>query len=358
MDELHPPPKISSGGKTLIVLRSYAPCVQIVSSSTGRKIHAMKAALSYTPVKVRGKRGGIAAEKWNTDKRRRAALQKRRDPFVVGVARSKPKARAHQQDVCRPVLEALPPEILQEIFIYSGNVELPPVSKEILFNLSKSQHLRTEMASRLLDPILDTNESIAPELERRAATRLMNCKFFTVEFFVEWIERRAGSSTPRPLSLNAVEWQRAWATLRPSEGLLPPKKLLLPPFTKDKVSFLSILAPGVHNIAELDVAYGEFAYEALVAAAGNSDSELVALLLGMGVKPTTEVVTAAVMDGDCDEDVVRRLLHNTTNRTATEGEVDLLDRTLWNWAEKAKKQGNEKGEWLMRALREAAISEG
>ena len=67
----------------------------------------------------------------------------------------------------------------------------------------------------------------------------------------------------------------------------------------------------------------------------------------VGVLPNTSHLRLAVIECDCPPDIVYRLLSGHTDH------VDLEDRELVSWAVERKKQGDWRGEWLLKLLRRA-----
>ena len=102
---------------------------------------------ALTPIRIRGKRRGMPAEKWHYGKRRNPELQKRPTPLE----RTTPPGTAlrisstrRRRDTAESPLERLPSEVTQIIFEYSANIELPLTSRALALTLSKSQHLQLE----------------------------------------------------------------------------------------------------------------------------------------------------------------------------------------------------------------------
>lgn len=314
-----------------------------------------------TPLRIRGKRRGTPAEKWKTGRRRKPELQKRPCSFEHGTnSAGTPSVRPRKQRPVQQVspLEDLPAEILQAIFDYAGNIDLPVVSRPLAAKLSNSQHLQTELTNRLLAPVLNVATDTSSAKDRRAATRLLNSRFMTWQFFKSWLSRFSAASAPNraPEDTEESSWAFVWSSLHPSRALLPPKKLLLPPFSEDKVSFLSTLLNGTTEIADLDPSYGELAYDCLVAAIHGGNTDVVDLLLKAGLKSSTELLRIAVADAGCNQDIVQMLVSaGTASRpraTASKSAIDLLDQDLWSWAEQARQQGNVRGPWLISYLQD------
>lgn len=262
-------------------------------------------------------------------------------------------------------MEKLPAEILQQIFSYSANIDLPVVSRQLAFKLSQSQHLEHHLTSRLLRPVLGhptTNPTASP---LAAATRLLNSRFVTWDFFAQWLRNQPEASAAEdasPSDASDMDLGRLWAAMGPAPNLLPPKKLLLPPFTPEKTQFLRILAQNIQDVAALDASYGAVAYEGLVAAVRAGQPEVVSILINMGIVGDTELLRIAVAEAGCNKGIVEMLVSQSsrvmessqqTGRRNTSESVDLLDPVVWTWAEKASGVGDGKGKWLVALLKNA-----
>lgn len=320
-----------------------------------------------TAVRVRGKRcAAVPEEKWPTGKRRNPALQKR--PVSVDQPRTNEqlssRSRRQKQKSLEDEspLERLPAEVLQQVFEYSANIELPLVSRELAAKLSKSNHLQQQLTTRILSVVLGHPSASAKELA--SATRLLNSKFMTWEFFTTWLKAQVISTglvnVPEG-PWDAASATEAWLALQPPLALLPPKKLLSSPFNQEKVRFLEVLGRNIDDLAGLDASYGELGHECLFIAVRDAQQELVSLLLSMGLAPSTELLRVAVTESDCNKDIVRllvsaagdghRQLPSESERSADI--VDLLDPVLWAWADEARRRGDKKGEWLLGHLKRA-----
>ncbi|EME49593.1 hypothetical protein DOTSEDRAFT_68391 [Dothistroma septosporum NZE10] len=312
----------------------------------------------FTPVKIRGKRNAIPAEKWHDAKRRKPQLQRRRLSNATMPTSSSVSRKRLQTDIGGSPLEMLPAEVTHHIFGYSANVNLPLASRQLAAKLSKSTHLEHQLTETLLAPVLrllGNEEAGAAQLS--AATRLLNSRFVTFEFFKSWLR---GHNEARSLHVSdgaqdEAYWRAIWTALQPSPTLLPPSKLISPPFTAAKTSFLAVLVQGTPGVSTIDPAYGEFALQGLQSAIPARQGKVVSLLLAMGVTVSTEMLRIAVIDSGCDKDIVTRLLDATAPADGSlpyQQGVDLLDPSLWAWAEKARKDGDDKGQWLVALLRD------
>ncbi|SMR42398.1 unnamed protein product [Zymoseptoria tritici ST99CH_1E4] len=261
--------------------------------------------------------------------------------------------KRRRRDVPRSLLEEMPAEVVQLIFEYSTNVDLPLTSTLMARKLRKSAYLQRQLTDRLLDPVLGFEDATqtAPHAVLTDATRLLNSRFMTFGFFQAWLQSRSAfTSVASGGDQSSAEptWSTKWSALCPSPGLLPPDKLLRSPFSADKVGFLKVFADQMNNIVERDPAYGEIAYEGLMHAIQEQQLDVVTILLSLGLRPSTELLRVAVTEAGCDEDLVRLL----AGHVEPEDSVDLLDPVLWAWAEKARANGNAKGDWLIAFLRE------
>jgi hypothetical protein len=315
-----------------------------------------------TAIKVRGKRSATPAEKWQAGKKRRrpdadspsvTSSSERSTPVSTneslhGEANMGQKRRRRSPSLSR--LEQLPTEILQTIFDFSTNVALPLVSPHLAAQL-RDQHIYSTVTNRILRRVVGFDEgSHADRGDLSAATRLLGCRFIDWSFLRKWLESEV--SVP-PSSNPSVYWQR-WADLKPSTDLLPPIKVLHGPWTDDKKAFLRMFSPGVVDLAALSSIHHEIASEGLSQAIAEVSSEAVDILLSMGVAGNTELLRQAVIDCGCNKDIVTALLGHTNRRHHGHAQLDLLDPALWSWAQRARQDRNEKGDWLIHLLRSRA----
>lgn len=326
-----------------------------------------------TPIHIRGKRKAKPEEKWHYGKQRKLQharpLSGRGSSMMsdLSVARPTDKRRRRKRHSNLSALEHLPTEILHAIFELSANPDLPLTSRYLASQLESSHHLHLELTRRVLYPVLDEKESSQAELQH--ALRLMNSRFFTYQFFMEWLRlefnlrnlhqewqdcvARADQS-----ELDQEVWVACtWEKLRPNPNLPPPPKLLRGPFTEEKVRFLRYVSYTLSKdtaatAAGLDPVYLETAKEGLHQAVLENANEAVSAFWSFGLKPDTELLRKAVIDAGCDKDVVRSLVDRSGIQPPC---IDYLDPALWAWAERARKGGDEeKGTWLMELLKDGA----
>lgn len=303
-----------------------------------------------TTIRVRGKKTATTDEKW-TSKKKRQILHLRspseRGPSAASglpdIESQKRKKRKRTHPLSK--LEQLPTEILQAIFVFSANPELP-LSSPRLGSQLKGKHLHDEITSGVLGPLFGTATPASEAVVANAA-RLMNSRFFTWPFFATWLklEQQANNieCLPDPIS---ICFQFFWGV-----DLLPPRKLLRAPFTKDKVQFLKAMNRARNPCARPNVPplYRELAIQAAPQAFAEGSVDTVKGLIHFCLNPNTDLLRLAVMDGGCEKDTVSELI--------AEGrypDMDPLDATIWTWAERARAGGNEKGQWLMSTLTDAS----
>ncbi|KIW09635.1 hypothetical protein, variant [Verruconis gallopava] len=77
------------------------------------------------------------------------------------------------------LFEALPSELLQDIFLFSANLNLPLCSKQLMAALT-SQHLKFEVTLQILVQQSDT-------LDQENKSQLLSRKFFTWEFLIRYV---------------------------------------------------------------------------------------------------------------------------------------------------------------------------
>ena len=314
---------------------------------------------SMTAVKVFGKRHGTKEEKLRRKVHRRPDLYNRFDKVPkaasclssITFGRRRQTSRRIRSQASR--LENLPAEILQQIFELSDNLDLPLASKALTEKLS-SKHLHNALATKLLRPIIGHVHTQASEYDLAVATRLLNSKFVTWDFFRAWLcGQRVSQEVSDTLPEN-LDWRDTWKSFSPSSQLRPPKKLLRSPFTEGKTAFLSVLIrPAVDIIG--DPVYRELAYEGLSKAVHDGHSAATENFLLMGLQCDTELLRTAVVDSGCNKSVVELLLScrrfPSVRQSLGSESLDLLDPVVWNWADNARSRGDSKGEWLMGLLR-------
>lgn len=329
-----------------------------------------------TAVKVRGKRNRKPEEKWHHGKKRKTVKQDSSTSLkqdansqssIVGSTRPARKRKRHDPELSQ--LEQLPTEILQLIFTYSANVELPLASPRLASQLANA-HLFREISDRVFDPIIKTK--ISKESEHLAAvTRLMNSRFFTWTYFQDWLEHRIkiDAALLKHVSVRkddtiyemfpVCRYQDAWEYFAQNVegGLLPPLKVFKTPFTKENLDFLRVcwlahcllddFDPGPLYMAKVKVALRN-------AIAERNLSMVVLCVQGFKKALTLDIsyIRTAVVEGGCVADIIETLAAKMLSYGTPDDHVDWLDPDLWAWATKASQEGDKRGRWLMQLLRQ------
>ncbi|KAK6433219.1 hypothetical protein LTR95_010604 [Oleoguttula sp. CCFEE 5521] len=325
-----------------------------------------------TPIRIRGKRTACKAEKWHFGKKRKhlqvvtssLALSEASSQDASGVSRAPKRRKVH---LAR--LEQLPVELIQEILLYSGNLDLPLASPRLASQLSGKQ-MQWQLTKQALSPMIHCT-STASSQELRRAERLLSCRFMTWTFFAQWLDDQAGPQLDvQPGSFASTDRHQIdqWRSLRPSADLVIPVKLLHGPWTRDKISFLRVLASNSSdNTAGLTGLASEIGHTGLIDAAREQCMEALELLRRLGIAPDQELLRNAIVDFGCQRDTVMYILRWCASEvmrcvagggdgggakdTRANVDIDFLDPVIWAWAEKARKAGDAKGEWLTKTLK-------
>ena len=319
---------------------------------------------SQTPIRIRGKRGAPKEVEWHSGKKRKVtqagsatasqeSSSSRSTPSTEESVSRRGRRKQQPPELSR--LEQLPTEVLQAIFEFSANLDLPLASKRLASQLA-SKHLYRSLTSIVLDRDFDHSRQANEDIQ--AAMRLMNSRFFTWSFFRAWLREesdrpnflcewlkvyRPGESGSWPA---LEEW--TWLQLHPKRRPPPPIKLLRGPFTQDRIQFLEFFTRNLSADAQdLYPSYFERAKEGLQQAVSEGSVDAFHSFWAFALWPDTEMLRTAVIDSGCDEKVVTGLVDREIHhRRWGSTEVDLLDPALWSWADKAQDMGDGKGRWL------------
>ena len=211
---------------------------------------------------------------------------------------------------------------------------------------------------RFLQPTLGHRSTKATTRELASATRLLNCRFATWEFFHTWLRNQDAPRGGCEIGSERLNCPELWAALHPSSGFRAPSKLLHGPFTFDKVQYLRTLTAFTATIEE-DAIYAEFAYEGLCEAICERHIDAISVFLAMGLKCNTELLRHAVVGCGCHQGIVRLLLSCPKplgeSRTFDSEKLNLLDPVLWAWADKMRAKGDPIGQWLMDRLQDTLL---
>jgi hypothetical protein len=361
-----------------------------------------------TLVKVRGKRKATESEKWHFGKKRKSAYEPSEPTTSDSDSADAYRKRRRRREPRLTPLEKLPAELVQVIFQLSENADLPLASRQLHYQLTGT-HVQYEITTRVLDHILLGTKSNTKQIteECKAASRLMNCRFFTYSFFQAWllrefvrrellpvleeylakpsrnvtmqrklfrrsnpppkcrIPRGSMSLTHKSTKHESKDPERrarwTWEYLAPDPHLLPPKKLLFSPFSRDKVRFLRLMAGCAqkHWIKNYR-GFNGLMQQPIKHAIDEKADDVLKIFSELGIRAETATVRYAIVNAGCDYKIVNDLVYDNLDRglfnaARNDGQprVDFLDTEMWAWAEEAQHQGDPKGAWLKGLLREA-----
>lgn len=321
---------------------------------------------TVTPIRVRGKRGGIAGEKWHAGRRKGAPKHLDYQPTsATGPIPTEnyvpPRSKRRKLYMSR--LEALPTEILQEIFNRSCNVDLPCASTTLQSKLS-SQAMYRQIATSIFRNVCAITPNCASGFEPgslpiRNANRLLACRLMTRQVFrnvAGFLLTSAASNVQdqQPQAVEAMPTNEIWSSLLPSRDVLPPDKLLRGPWSDEKVDFLD--AVWTHPLDPSSSRYA-LACEGLGEAVSGDAHAVATKFLKLGIRPDQELLRRAVMKPECPAYLVAQMLYIDMKKSREAGEqsaFDCLDPVIWSWAGIAESEGSDKASQCMEMLRYTA----
>lgn len=321
-----------------------------------------------TPIRIRGKRHGAKCEKW-TARKVRIHVRRPANTFDSSPPTSPFGTSQHRAIKRRKVelshLEQLPTEMIQAIFVHSGNLDFPAASTSVTSQLSGKQ-LQWELTCNALSSVVLHGAADKPTSAQLAsATRLLNSRFMTWAFFCKWLDHeRDARRLEQPESpSDETRYAQIWSALQPSTSLPPPSKVVHGPWTTDHIAFLKVFSLYPNCCATpVEGIVAELAYEGLSQAIEQHAVEVIKLLRNLGVEVDQDLLRKAVVDDGCNKQVVLYLLqwsvvklmrwHLNRDASRSRPAVDFLDPVLWAWTEKAKALGEPKGKWLTDILRQ------
>ena len=257
-------------------------------------------------------------------------------------------------------IEALPVEILQDIFVRSLNLDLPLSSPHIASKLSGAHCYLAACFEYLYTPIGDRIRQSRLQ-SRIFASRWMTWQFFQI--FVTKAYEAAGCVCGQHECEKAI-WPPDFAnpkSMQFSIGHLTrlsyikcriPPKLLHGPWTEEKVQFLRYLVCTTSMTVDwADREVRKIALQGKKEAILERNYEAVELFnhnRRLGKAPTIELVRFAVLDGGCDRSIVYDIMASARSW----GYRDWDDEALDKWVEQAIAHHNPKGKWLKLKLSE------
>jgi hypothetical protein len=279
------------------------------------------------------------------------------------------------------LLERLPTELLQDIFLKSMNVKLPLTSRILKTKLSR-EGLQLDMSIRMLCTHRE-------ELGQKERSKLLACQFFTYDFLLKFAHRAHNYSigltavakifahhldsydvennpkmyTFHPLfqrSMTLEDVQHHQWCPQGLVGVYIPEKLLHGPWTMEKKLFFNYLREAGCTIDPKSTA-PEVATVEVFKALREGEHEIVLQLIGgegeEGLVPVThDILRSAILEGRYSREVIRALLYRpvdegSTNMGDRAGDLDFFDPDLWAWIERERSDGDiNEAEWLQHVL--------
>lgn len=271
-----------------------------------------------------------------------------------------------------PTLLGLPQELLELIFLYSMNTSLPRASSLLGRKLS-SRAVTMEYTMRTFFHTVDHKTNYRDRKKTSdpiLQSQLLACRFFTWDFFLKYVDR----SHDAMISLRGKAWEKTgvevpgvgqfdglWPfkfTTIPylafADGFQVPEKLLHGPWDESKVNLLYVLVSLNGEIDWQGSMAGETAKQGIKEAIADGNERAVAALatlLGVPKQIDTGLLRYAVLDCECNINVMRHLIFNAQilAQNLSKEVLDFLDTRLWAWAD----VNGEKGDVLKHMLRKA-----
>jgi hypothetical protein len=349
------------------------------------------------------------------DKRSKYGRSKSGRPRAPPRDEARERSRSRQGRGSTSLLEQLPTELLQDIFLFAANLHLPLCSKQLLGALT-SEHLKFEITLQILVHQKD-------KLDHEDKSLLLSRRFFTWDFLVRYVRfthsriiaagdedsssedededdgyatersfstntsRAKKSITPIPklqefdarltsLTRNAVDELRRddvshllqvdtasspaleelqqTKSLQGLQDLDLPEKLLHNSWDDDRQRLLRLLIAFNCTVSRLSAA-GAAAERGILEVIEQGDEEMVSYFLGVhiGADPTIDMLRQAIMGSNVS--IVFQLLRSG------HGELDSLDPQVWSlleehmqWKKRTKAMVKK---WLQKGIREPLIEE-
>ncbi|KAI9770391.1 MAG: hypothetical protein M1840_003277 [Geoglossum simile] len=214
------------------------------------------------------------------------------------------------------LLEHLPLELLQSIFVLSGNLLLPLASPVLAQSLS-SRHVYTALCNGAFPA--NTIQHDDPDLQ----SAILRQPWFTLEFLEAVVER----------------WRLSGSTGSPEfrfQSVRLPARLVRRPWTEEKMEMLERLLAYNVQVDWFKTTTGEKAEQGLRDAILEGCIKAVRLLLreDVGVRVSTELLKLAVLQGGCKRDIVSYLISQgmAYDKVSRSSRVDWEDAELWHFA--------------------------
>ncbi|KAF2741199.1 hypothetical protein EJ04DRAFT_117122 [Polyplosphaeria fusca] len=324
--------------------------------------------MDLTPMRIRGKKrkpGAIVQPQ--SSALSSTSLVKRQRTSISRQGKLKKQAIA-----AMPTLQGLPQELLEMVFLYSMNINLPRASPDLGRKLS-STAICIEFVMRSFFHTVDHKANITSRTDTsdpKLQSELLACKFFTWSFFLNYVNKAHDALVKLRGKIKANEgvldqdagafeglWPFKFMKIRYlsfAEGFLIPEKLLHGFQTDDKVNLLYVLVSFGGEIDWQGSMAGENAIQGLKQAVLDGNERAVAalsVLVGTAKRLSTDTIRHAVVQGGCDVKTLRHLLFNAQilySNTPREI-LNFHDPQVWQWAQ----HNGEKGKLLTGLLKKA-----
>ncbi|KAF2262398.1 hypothetical protein CC78DRAFT_534890 [Lojkania enalia] len=315
--------------------------------------------MNLTPVRIRGKKRKLGAIVHSQDSSSPSSSKQLR----ISTPKLKKLVSSRRQHMsAMPTLQGLPQELLELIFIYSMNINLPRASPYLGRKLS-SKTICMEFCMQSFFKTVDHKTNIRnrtitsdPSLQ----SDLLTCRFFTYPFFLKYVNkahdavsemrgkawRETGVAVPDASYFDGL-WPFKFTKitfLSFAEGFRIPEKLLHGPWTTDKSFLLYVLVSLGGEIDWEASMAGEIAISGLKEAIREGDEHAVAALsvmVGWAKAITTEAIQYAVINCGCDIKILRHLLFNAQilYSSTPRSTLNLHDPILWRWTDEHPDKG-------------------
>ena len=255
-----------------------------------------------------------------------------------------------------PILQSLPPEIVEKIFVQSENFSLSIVSRRLYSILSKPV-VRLHFCTHIFywgNPkrLTQTNFSRMKNLQ----TEILAQTWFTNEFsskvekavlaLQESAYQKSVAEANMYNETHSDSWHSPGKNKVTCDFVRLPRHALSGPWTNDNINFLHRL---MRWNARRGTADGDMAEKGMRAAILEGKPEPVKLLSEpqIGVELDQELLQLAVIAGGCNRAIVKIFVYAALE---DESLIYWQDKKLLKWARQKTKEGDEKGQWLSQLL--------
>ena len=225
------------------------------------------------------------------------------------------------------LLEGLPTEILQRIFLLSMNANLP-LALPLLATTLSSKHVYISFCLRAFEKAyydLGSAES------RSLWATILSRKWMVLEL---WEQFEGNVYTRHMIDENDYLFAFLFPLFHPPMTL--PTKLLHRPFTVDKVIFLDQLIQNGAEVDPINTTDMETANEGLRHAIMDGSAFAVEVLSqsALYTRVDQEMLRMVVIDARCNRGMIRSLVGM---HSESRGKIDARDPELWAWASAQEK---------------------